>query len=288
MIKKVFDFENKGYILVLVGALILQVLGYSMYIGGNGSAVGKTLWHDLGVYDVTAYGIDYYLAVASLILVIFGFIFKSAWAFYFCFIWMTTLTFLTWYQGGSFGAPYSLFAHSNRYLLPACLGYWMYARNKPEISTQESIANMNLVLTIAIAVVFIAHGLEAINKNPVFIDYSLKFVRDYIGIGIKENHAVMLLLLVGIQDILLALAILWKPNKWVLAYMAFWGAWTAALRTLYSPSYGFPSTLIRAANAAVPLVLCLQYFKIKGFPIATDRSVLDGLSRVLKRFKRPS
>lgn len=272
--KQIFKFEHHRYILILLAALIIQIIGYTKYIDGNGSAIGKTLWYDLGIHDQIAYGIDYYLGIMALVLIAYGFMKKVAWPFYFSFVWLTTMTFLTWYQGGSFSAPYSMFAHCNRYLLPAFLAIWIHSRSQTPTQSQKTIESLNVLMIIAIAIVFITHGIEALNKNPVFIDYSLRFFRDYTPIWIEEKHAVTLLIAVGIQDILLALAILWKPNKWVLGYMAFWGAWTAALRTLYSPAYGFPSTLIRAANAAIPLVLCLQYFNLVGFPSVPKKSAL--------------
>ena len=279
--KKFFEIEHHRYILILFAALILQIIGYTMYIDGNGSAIGKTLWYNFGFHDQIAYGIDYYLGVISLFLIAYGFMKKVTWPFYFSFIWLTTMTALTWYQGGSFSAPYSMFAHCNRYLLPALIALWIHSRKQSPDQSQKTVESINVLMIIAIAIVFITHGIEALNKNPIFIDYSLRFIRDYTPIWIDEKHAVTLLLAVGVQDILLGIAILWKPNKWVLGYMAFWGAWTAVLRTLYSPAYGFPSTLIRAANAAIPLVLALQYLNLRGFPAVPKKSAfyyfMDGL-----------
>ena len=272
-----FKVENP-YVFILMLTLGIQILGYAMYINANGSAIGKTLWFNFQLPDRLAYGIDFYIALAFFPLLAFGLIKKNPWPFYLCFVWLGTMSALTWYQGGSFSAPYSIFAHNNRYILPACLALWIHAKN-PSKTTYEGLS---LILTISIAVVFITHGIEAIRKNPVFIDYTLKIFRSYTPFNMKEKHAVLFLIGVGVQDILLAIAVLWKPNKWVLAYMAFWGFWTASLRTVYSPNYGLAKTLLRAANGGVPLVLCLQYFYCKGFPAPPVKSSFELLIAKIK------
>ena len=276
--KQVFKFENNRYILILLLVLFVQIIGYTMYINANGSAIGKTLWLNAKLHDQLAYGIDFYLCVFSIPLLIFGFLKKSAWPFYFCFFWLGVMSFLTWYQGGSFSAPYSLFAHNNRYMLPACLAFWIHSKSPANVT----FSGISHILTLSIAMVFITHGIEALNKNPIFIDYTLRFFRNYTPFWLEEKHARLFLVAVGIQDILLALAVLWKPHKWVFVYMAFWGFWTAILRIFYSPDYGLASTVMRAANGGVPLVLFLQFLKIKGFPPAPENSAIKFFTDIIK------
>ena len=276
--KQVFQFENHRFILSLMLILLIQLIGYTMYIDANGSAIGKTLWLNVKLHDQVAYGIDFYLALFSIPMIILGFFKKSPWPFFLCFAWLGMLSTLTWFQGGSFSAPYSVFAHANRYLLPACLAYWAMSKN----SSQETINGIYHILSLSMAIVFITHGIEALNKNPMFIDYTLRFFRNYSPFWLEESHATYFLIAVGVQDILLALALMLKPNKWVLAYMAFWGFWTALLRTVYSPDYGLSSTLLRTANGGVPLVLCLQHFGLFGFPKAPQNSFLRILSKKSK------
>ena len=275
--KEKFKLQNP-YIFILMLTLGIQVIGYTMYISANGSAIGKTLWYNFLLSDKLAYGIDFYLAALFFPLITFGLVKKTPWPFYLCFLWLATLSALTWYQGGSFSAPYSIFAHNNRYMLPACLAYWIHSRT-PGKKTYD---DLSLILTISIAIVFITHGIEALRQNPVFIDYTLKFFRSYSPFHMKEKHAVLFLIGVGIQDILLAIAVLWKPNKWLFAYMAFWGFWTASLRTVYSPNYGPAKTLLRAANGGIPLVLCLQYFYCKGFPTPPLSPAFETLNSKIK------
>lgn len=274
-----FKVENP-YIFILILTLCIQLIGYTIYIDVNGSAIGKNLWFNLELPDGIAYRIDFYLAILFIPFLALGLFKRSPWPFYLCFLWLFTMSALAWYQGGSFSAPYSVFAHMNRYLLPACLAYWIHAG----IPSKKTYDDISIILTIAIAVVFITHGIEAMRKNPAFIDYTLRIFRTYTPLHIKEKHAVFFLLGVGIQDILLGLVILWKPNKWVFAYMAFWGAWTATLRTVYSPNHGLANTLLRAANGGIPLVLCLQYLGCKGFPARPDKATFLQLIEKFKNF----
>jgi len=279
--KTKFRVENP-YIFILMLILGIQLIGYTMYINANGSSIGKTLWFNFNIPDRIASGIDFYLAILFFPFLAIGIIKKNPWPFYLCFLWLGSISVLTWYQGGSFSAPYSIFAHNNRYLLPACIAYWIHSR----APNQKSYENLNFIFTISIAVVFFTHGIEAIEKNPDFIDYTLRFFRKYTPFQMKEKHAVMFLVGVGIQDILLAIAVILKPNKWLFAYMAFWGTWTAVLRTVYSPSYGLAKTLLRAANGGIPLVLCLQYFYCRGFPSPPLKSSFGLLLAKIKGFSK--
>ena len=102
-------------------------------------------------------------------------------------------------------------------------------------------------LRIGVAGEFIGHGVFALQGKQDWITWFAKF-------GVSDPHtASTLLMLIGILDLAVALAVLVKPVKPVLLWAIFWGFWTALLR----PIVGLPiwDFVERSANWAAPLAL---------------------------------
>ena len=115
------------------------------------------------------------------------------------------------------------------------------------------LKNPEWILRIGIAGEFIGHGVFALGIKQSWIPY-------FASVGISESAAATLLPLIGMMDIMVALIVLVKPLKIVLAWAAFWGFLTALMRPISGePIWDFVE---RWANWAAPLALLV----LKGFP----------------------
>lgn len=104
------------------------------------------------------------------------------------------------------------------------------------------------ILRLAIACEFIGHGAFGIIGKEAWLSY-------YAVFGIPPSAAWVLMPLTGLVDITLGLLILLRPTRAPLAYMAFWGLFTALLRPLSGESWW--EVVERSYNFGVPLVLLL-------------------------------
>lgn len=78
--------------------------------------------------------------------------------------------------------------------------------------------------------------------------------------GFSETTAATLLPLIGVMDITVALLVLIKPLRAVLAWAALWGFLTALIRPIAGEPIG--DFIERSANWAAPLAL----LALRGFP----------------------
>src|SRR3989338_4505729 len=115
------------------------------------------------------------------------------------------------------------------------------------------LKNPEWILRIGIAGEFIGHGVFALGIKQSWIPY-------FTSAGISESAAATLLPFIGMMDIMVALIVLVKPLKIILAWAAFWGFLTALMRPISGePIWDFVE---RWANWAAPLALLV----LKGFP----------------------
>lgn len=96
--------------------------------------------------------------------------------------------------------------------------------------------------------------------------FSLQGKQQWVGwmqqiTGVNAATAAQLMFFVGLLDVTVALLVLVKPMRPVLAWAVFWGFWTALLRPLVGqPIWDFVE---RSANWAAPLALFLLISKKK-------------------------
>lgn len=104
------------------------------------------------------------------------------------------------------------------------------------------------VLRIGVAMEFAGHGWLALGTYPPW----LAFFR---AVGLNDEIGETLMPVVGVWDLFLALMVLVYPIRALVAWMAFWGLWTAFLR----PLSGQPivEMIERGANFGAPLALLL-------------------------------
>jgi hypothetical protein len=108
------------------------------------------------------------------------------------------------------------------------------------------------VLRIGTFGTFLGHGLLAIDGHEGWHSY-LMFI------GLTGDQAMQLLPVIGSLDVVIALWVLLKPNRWIVAWAVFWAFSTATIRPLSGEPLLF--FVERTANWATPLALYLIKFK---------------------------
>jgi len=116
----------------------------------------------------------------------------------------------------------------------------------------------------AAAIVFFAHGLEALQHNPVFIDLILNTDGRLLHLNLSQAAAEKCLTAIGIVDVTLAVACLCRRWPGVLVWMAIWGGLTAVSRiTANGWGPGLHEFLTRAPHFGVPLAVALGWHLLK-------------------------
>ena len=110
------------------------------------------------------------------------------------------------------------------------------------------------VLRISAAATFLAHGYEALIGHPPFVDLIIGAGRR-VDLRISQESAEQLLFAVGAIDFVLSALVLFTRSRAAVLYMAVWGLVTATSRIVHSGFGAYFETLLRAANAGVPLAL---------------------------------
>lgn len=158
------------------------------------------------------------------------------------------------------GQPYSewaLWAHAPRYLTPlgVCLVVAGVRRGVTAGAGRAWVLSGEALLRGGLAIVFSVHGLEAWRAHPGFVDLILSSAYRVGEWRIPEAVATQSLRIIGIVDLVVAVAILVRPLRVVLLWAAFWGVVTAFARiTAYGPAF-YPDFLVRFPHFTVPLAL---------------------------------
>jgi hypothetical protein len=109
---------------------------------------------------------------------------------------------------------------------------------------------LHWILRIAVGLEFIGHGVFGIMGKEAWLAY-------YDVLGIPASIGWDLMPLVGGVDIALGLLVLIRPMRAPIAFMAFWGLFTASLRPLAGE--GIWEFVERSYNFGVPLALLLLH-----------------------------
>ena len=143
-------------------------------------------------------------------------------------------------------------AQAARYLAPLALVALSVERPQPRLA--------EWLLRAGAGATFIFHGVEALLAKPEFIDYLIAAGDKLLSVEVAESSARTTLIVIGVLDVLVGLAILLPKRLRPVAYwMAFWGFLTAFSRIVYMGWGNWPELLIRLANGAVPLTLAILW-----------------------------
>jgi hypothetical protein len=102
------------------------------------------------------------------------------------------------------------------------------------------------VLRIGLAACFIGHGALGLNQTAAWTSY-------FAAVGIGRDSALAMMPWVGAFDVTLAVLVLLRPVRALVAYMAVWAICTALLRPLAGESAW--EAVERAGNYGAPLAL---------------------------------
>ncbi|MEM8943905.1 MAG: hypothetical protein AAGD11_01885 [Planctomycetota bacterium] len=120
------------------------------------------------------------------------------------------------------------------------------------------------LLRWATAIVFVAHGIEAVQLNPKFIDLMIDSTARVFGTRLPEAVAGQVLVVIGVVDIAVALALVSTESLLVVGWIACWGLITATSRIV---AHGWESswheTLTRAPHFGAPLAVALWWHLLK-------------------------
>ncbi len=165
--------------------------------------------------------------------------------------------------GGKLFSELSLFAHATRWGLPLILAWliWSPNRQEDEIPSQQNATPIwTRIARICCATTFAAHGWEAFQANPPFVDL-IAGTANLINWQISPAAIETTLKVIGCVDFVVALGLLFKLHPSILLFMSVWGFATALSRPI---SMGHETWFLfaeRAANFGLPLVL---YLFLKG------------------------
>jgi len=196
----------------------------------------------------------FYLLMAVLTVFVTGRTKKVAWLYVLSSVFLAFLAFL--YSKEKFYHIGQFLEYAIQFLLPVVFLY--------SIKGRLEIPKLPLLLKIAIALTFSAHGLYAIGFYPqpgVFVDMVINIFH------ISEAHAKLFLKIAGVLDFLVAvLVFIPRISKYALFYAVLWGGLTALARTWANFYWSFPleslhqhlyETIYRTPHMLVPLAALL-------------------------------
>lgn len=110
------------------------------------------------------------------------------------------------------------------------------------------------VLRVGVFGTFLGHGLLAISTKSTWIAYLMT-------VGFSREQAMDVMPMIGYLDVIIAIWVLLKPNKFVVGWAIFWTFTTATIRPLSGEP--FLEFVERAANWATPLALYILLYSPK-------------------------
>ena len=166
--------------------------------------------------------------------------------------------------------PYSLAARSVMPFLLALLLLFLpkSARTKPEngssvfdslIRNRRFLNVFDIAARLALASTFLIHGYKAVQGHYPFRDL-INLSARRIGLEFSTDSVLIMLKVIGYQDILLAVLVLITRSKPVLYWTAIWGCVTAFSRVTALRFPGIDLWLVRSANGGLALVLIALYW----------------------------
>lgn len=166
--------------------------------------------------------------------------------------------------------PYSLAARSVMPFLLALLLLFLPKSARVKSGNGSSAFNslirnrkflnvFDIAARLALASTFLVHGYKAVQGHYPFRDLVNLSARR-IGLEFSTDSLLIILKVIGYQDILLAVFLLITRSRFVLYWTAIWGCVTAFSRVT---ALGFPGVdlwLVRSANGGLALVLIALYW----------------------------
>lgn len=225
---------------------------------GDDGAIFKVLYFDLGLAEGLAEAVE---DVGFVLLLVAGILTLTPWVrvgLAWIAVWVTTLMVVSTVRDPYWPAMVPL-SQAVRWLGPITLLWWI-GRTRPPVPRPEATARAEWLLRIAAAATFVGHGLKALDLRGEYLDYLFVAHRRLLGSAMPQATAEQLLTAIGIVDVCVAGLLLTARWKAVAAWMAFWGAVTAAARMVHSGFGNYAETLLRVPNCGVALAVLVAWW----------------------------
>ncbi len=166
--------------------------------------------------------------------------------------------------------PYSLAARSVMPFLLALLLLFLPKSASPKSGNGSSVFDglirnrrflnvFDIAARLALASTFLVHGYKAVQGHYPFRDL-INLSARRIGLEFSTDSVLIMLKVIGYQDILLAVFVLITRSKFILYWTAIWGCVTAFSRVTALGFSGVDLWLVRSANGGLALVLIALYW----------------------------
>ncbi|HVR36897.1 MAG TPA: hypothetical protein VMS21_13700, partial [Methylomirabilota bacterium] len=248
---------GRGYAIWLLGvAVVITCAGMTAATWrGDGTSINSFLFLELGWSHEAAGRYERLAMVIVLMLSVCGMI-RPRWVLLLPVAVYGFLEALAgWHQGGYPFSEWTPAARAPAYLAPVVLVLLYEARGRSDPAGQWRRVIAEWLMRVAMASVFLVHGLEAFRLHPRFVDLILSSSWSLTGLRWSEADAATLLRVIGVLDIALAISLVIRPWRVVLAWMAFWAGLAAASRMTAHGWGAYPEFLVRATYVMVPLAL---------------------------------
>src|SRR3546814_7171694 len=106
--------------------------------------------------------------------------------------------------------------------------------------------------------------------NPQFIDFIIGSANNILGVRWTEATALQIMRIIGWVDIIVAIAVLLKPHKYLLAWLLFWSTITAFSRMTSLGTGAYTEVLMRASHILAPLAVYMLSFCLVKKPLTSD------------------
>jgi hypothetical protein len=137
-------------------------------------------------------------------------------------------------------------------------------RESGDVAGERRIDRTIQMLRFSAAVVFLAHGIEAWQLNPKFVDLIITSAQRVLGISVTESAAQGCLATIGGIDMVIAIACVGVRSRTVMVWMAFWGLATAMSRLLANGwQASWHETFVRAPHFGIPLAVALWWLLLE-------------------------
>lgn len=216
---------------------------------GDGSSINSFLFLALRLSHETAAGIERSAMGAVLAAAVFGAIWPRWVLLLPVSAYLLAEALAGWHQGGYPFSEWTPLARAPAYLAPLALA--LLATRKTPATASAAM----WILRVAMAALFLAHGLEAFHLHPRFIDLILSSSLNLTGIRLNESGASTLLRVIGVVDVGCAAALLIRPWRVLLGWMAFWAGLAAASRLTAHGWGAYPELLVRSSYFLAPLAV---------------------------------
>lgn len=253
---QLFNSDIRSRIHFLLGAAVLiHAVGlFAVVFGRHQSHFGDYLFLVIGMPHTQAFFIEKIAVTVFLLITIAGVLRPRTYLLLPVFAYILFEAYAGYYQGGYQFSDWTLATHALRYITPLALLALFLPVNRNFTHTRW-LRTAGWLLRLGLFLVFLSHGLESFLGNPRFIDFLIGTSGNLMNVRISETIATQILQVIGVVDIIVAVALLIRPWKAILWWMAFWGLLTAFSRITTLGWGAYFEVLLRASHILAPLAL---------------------------------